>query len=135
MKVKGRIPVMAVAGGENNIDVRVIELQPLRQLHTIHADHFHIQKSHIHMVPLREIQGILRISEAVDPGIGGCLGDGLHQVFQRETLVIHCDDNHGFTFSLGMVTVTVVPWPGALSTSTVAFILLARRWRILIRPT
>ena len=126
---------MAVAGGKNDIDIRMLKLQPLRQFHTVHAHHFHIQEGHIHLVFLCKIQGILRIAEAMDPGIGGCRCNGLRQIFQSQALVIYCNYDHGFTFSLGIVTVTVVPSPGLLLISTVAFILLARRWRILIRPT
>ena len=70
MKIKSRIPVMTVSGGENNIDIRVIELQPFRQPHTVHANHFHIQKCHIHMVFFGKIQCIFRISEAVDLSLG-----------------------------------------------------------------
>ena len=70
MKVKGRIPVMAVAGGENDIDIRVKQFQQFRQFHSVHAHHFHIQKGHIHMGFFRKIQGIFRIPEGMDLGSG-----------------------------------------------------------------
>ena len=113
----------------------MVELQPFRQLHAVHADHLHIQKRHIRIVFLRKIQGILRMPEPVDLGFGRCLPDGIHQIFQRIALIIHCYDDHSATFSLGIVTVTVVPLPGLLSIPIVAFIWPVSRRRTFARPT
>ena len=94
MEIEGRVPVMAITGGKNNVDVRVIQLQPFRQFHAVHGRHFHIEKRHIHVIFFCEVQCVFRIPETVDDGLGRGQLNGFHQILQSETLVIYRNDDH-----------------------------------------
>ena len=133
VQVKGRFPVTAEPGGKNDVHIGVLFFQLPGQLHAADVRHLHIQKGHIAAIVLQKSQRILRIEKAVQLCLRRSLLDGRHQPFQRQFLIVHCNDPHKFA-PLGMRISAVVPCPGALVMVSVPPAISRSRSRALRSP-
>ena len=106
---------------EDHTDPGIVLFQFSRKLETVEFRHLHIQKCHIHRVFLGKIQCFFTALKSVQ-----C--SDLRKVCRRQTkivdggfFIVYIDDAHASASFLGIVIVTMVPFPISLSISSVPF--------------